>query len=498
MKILDTKQIKSLDAYTIEHEPIPSIDLMERACNAFVAWFTERYDAGKKIGIVCGTGNNGGDGLGIARLLKEWGYSVKVWIVKGIVPESPDFKINLERIAGKIEIKEIISDADKGLFTNLDILIDGIFGSGLSRPAQGIYEQAITCINEADVVRIAIDIPSGLMANAHSEGSVVCADFTISFQLPKLAFLLPENHQYVGQWAFVDIGLDKEFIRHEKTDYALTQRKNVRKLLRPRSTFDHKGNYGKAVLISGSKGKIGAAILAARAALRVGVGLLTVHTPGCGYSVIQTAVPEAMVSSDEEESFISEVPDLATINAVGVGPGIGQNPSTLAAFTYLLKNYSNPFVIDADGLNLLSANRELLHVVPQGSILTPHPKEFERLVGVWKDDFHKLELLKDLAKQIKGVVILKGAYSAVATHEGKVYFNSTGNPGMATGGSGDVLTGMLTGLLAQGYSSLHSALIGTYLHGLAGDIAVSDMGQEALIASDIVDHISAAYKRIRI
>lgn len=496
MKILNTKQIKALDAFTIEHEPITSIDLMERACEAFVTWLTERYHAGNKIGIVCGTGNNGGDGLGIARLLKECGYAVKVWIVRGEVAESADFKLNLSRIAGKIEINEIISDADKGLFTNLDILIDGIFGSGLSRPAQGIYKQAIACINASDALRMAIDIPSGLMADAHSQGEIVKAHITITFQLPKLAFLMPGNHQYVGQWLMVDIGLRKDFIQKEQTPYIFLQRKNIRKLLKRKSTFDHKGSNGKALLVCGEIGKMGAAVLSSRGALRAGVGLLTIHAPRCGYTILQTAVPEAMVSIDKEENLISDVLDIDSVNAIGIGPGIGTQASTLQALSSLLRKSKVPLVIDADALNLIAENRELLNVIPAGSILTPHPKEFERLVGSWLDDFSKLELLKTLAKEINGIVILKGAYTAIASPTGKIFFNSTGNPGMAKGGSGDVLTGVLTGLLAQGYEALEASKIGVFIHGMAGDMAARDLSEEGIISSDIIEYLPHTFRQI--
>ncbi len=496
MKILNTKQIKALDAFTIEHEPITSIDLMERACEAFVTWLTERYHAGNKIGIVCGTGNNGGDGLGIARLLNECGYTVKVWIVRGEVPDSADFKLNLSRIVGKIEINEIISDADKGLFTNLDILIDGIFGSGLSRPAQGIYKQAIACINASAALRVAIDIPSGLMVDAHSQGEIVKAHITITFQLPKLAFLMPGNHQYVGQWLMVDIGLRKDFIQKEQTPYIFLQRKNIRKLLKTKSTFDHKGSNGKALLVCGEIGKMGAAVLSSRGALRAGVGLLTIHAPRCGYTILQTAVPEAMVSIDKEENLISDVLDIDSVNAIGIGPGIGTQASTLQALSSLLRKSKVPLVIDADALNLIAENRELLNVIPAGSILTPHPKEFERLVGSWLDDFSKLELLKTLAKEINGIVILKGAYTAIASPTGKIFFNSTGNPGMAKGGSGDVLTGVLTGLLAQGYEALEASKIGVFIHGMAGDMAARDLSEEGIISSDIIEYLPHTFRQI--
>lgn len=495
LKILTSKQIKELDAYTILHEPIASIDLMERASEAFVNWFTIQFTAPRKIGIICGTGNNGGDGLAIARLLGELNYPVKVWVVRGTAPTTKDFNINFERIKGKLDMYDIVNTSDQGLFSDRDIVIDAIFGSGLSRPAEGIYEQAVNCINKSIAIRIAVDVPSGLFADQPSSGKIVKADFTISFQLPKLAFLLPENNSCVGDWKIVDIGLSKNFLRSADTSYFYLTRKIVKEKIRKREKFDHKGKYGHALLIAGSFGKMGASVLSAKACLRAGVGLLTVHVPTTGYSIIQTSVPEAMASIDLHENFFSSELKLDQFASLGIGPGLGQSKETVNAFAKILKQ-GRPLVIDADGLNIISTAAELIKLIPQGSILTPHPKEFERLVGQWQNDFERLEKQKRLSTETKSVIILKGAHSSIATPDGKVYFNSTGNPGMATGGSGDVLTGILTGLLAQGYSATDAAIVGVYIHGLSGDFAAREKGQHSLIASDLIDFLPAAFKSI--
>lgn len=497
LKILSATQIKTLDAYTIEHGSITSIDLMERACRAFVNWFVEHFDDRCTIGIVCGTGNNGGDGLGIARMLKDLGYSVKIWVVKGSVSESIDFKINLDRARkNKIEIQELANESDERLFGDRDVLIDAVFGSGLTRPAEGIYAQVIQCINKTEAQKVAIDVPSGLMADSPSMGPAVKANYTVSFQLPKLSFFLPQYYPFVGEWTLVDIGLNKDFIKHAETSHFYITQKDPRKILKRRSKFDHKGNYGHALLITGSFGKMGAAILASRAALRSGLGLLTVHIPRCGYSILQTSVPEAMVSVDKSEEFLTSELKLENYSTLGIGPGLGMSAETVKAYSAILQNFRKPIVIDADGLNMLAENRALLHLIPEGSILTPHPKEFERLVGEWQNDFERLEKQKQLAAKLKSVIVLKGAYSSIASPDGRVYFNSTGNPGMATGGSGDVLTGILTGLLAQQYDPLQAAQLGTYLHGLAGNLAVPEMGMNSLIASDIIDFLPSAFLRL--
>jgi ADP-dependent NAD(P)H-hydrate dehydratase / NAD(P)H-hydrate epimerase len=496
LKILTSKQTKELDAYTIQHEPIASIDLMERACRAFVSWFTDHFPPEKKVGIVCGTGNNGGDGLGIARLLHEWNYTVQVWIVKGLVPESEDFKLNLQRLKGKVEINDIVSESDKRLFHECDILIDAIFGSGLSRPVEGIYAQVIQCINQTNAIRVAVDIPSGLLADTISQGEIVKAHATITFQLPKLSFLLPQNFKYVGDWHIVTIGLDKTFLKNLPSNFYYLQKKDIKKLRINRAKFDHKGDYGKALIVAGSYGKIGAAVLAAQAAIRSGLGLLTVNIPKSGYAILQIAVPEAMVSIDMSDDCISTEPDHLAYDAIGIGPGLGQESVTAEALRKLLQQYDKPVVLDADALNILAREPGILEFVPSNSILTPHLKEFERLAGLWKDDFLRLELQVEFSKKWSVITVLKGAHTCITTPGGIAYFNSTGNPGMATGGSGDVLTGLITGLLAQGLSPENAAIYGVYLHGTAGDHAAMIHGMEAMVASDIILSIPEAFKAL--
>ncbi|MEJ0056667.1 MAG: NAD(P)H-hydrate dehydratase [Bacteroidota bacterium] len=405
LKILSTEQIRALDAVTIQRENISSIDLMERACQAFVRWYTVRFDIEKKIGIICGTGNNGGDGLGIARILTDWGYVVKVWVIKGPGKASGDFEINLDRVNGRIDIREFTGSTSA--FPDCEVLIDAIFGSGLSRPAEGIQERAIQVINSQPATRIAIDIPSGLFADKHSTGTIVNAHHTVAFQIPKLAFLFPENYSYVGEWHLADIGLDKPSIKESTSTSFYLTKKSVKKILKSKSTFDHKGDNGKALLIAGSYGKMGACVLSARACIRAGVGLLTAHIPKLGYTVLQSTVPEAMVSVDNNDEFFSIAPGADPFDVIGIGPGIGQGPLTVKAFEEILAS-GKPMIIDADGLNILGNHTALFHSIPAGSILTPHPKEFERLVGAWKDDFDRLEKQRRFSRETKAVIILKG------------------------------------------------------------------------------------------
>lgn len=493
IKILNGEQIRELDAYTIKHEPIPSIDLMERACRAFCSWFTTHVDTRYTVGIVCGTGNNGGDGLGIARMLLDWNYSIKVWVVEGGGRESLDFKTNLQRLKEKIQIQVISKNYDKGLFAGCDVLIDALFGSGLSRPVEGVSAEVIGCMNHAKAIRVAVDIPSGLMADAPSTGAIIKADHTVSFQLPKLAFFLPENHPYVGEWHVVDIGLSKAGLEQTQTNTFLLTKKDVVRLVKPQHKFDHKGKRGHALLIAGSYGKMGAAVLASRAALRTGVGLLTSHVPVKGYEIIQTAVPEAMVSIDQADECFSMMPEIEPYTAIGIGPGLGKDKKTIQALRVVLEKINAPAVLDADALNIISENRELLALIKPGTILTPHPKEFERLAGSSKNDFDRLERQRAFSKQYRVVVVLKGAYTTITSPEGDLFINHTGNPAMATGGSGDVLTGILTALLAQGYPAVEAAQLGVWLHGLAGDEARRKLGQRGLIASDFIEHLPVAF-----
>ena len=500
MKILNVDQIRSLDQSTIQHEPIAPINLMERAALTFVDWFADRFTNQTPIKIFCGLGNNGGDGLAIARLLLERDYPIDVYVVRYAPRESDDFMHNhrrLKLITDHIHYVELSHDIPS--LRHNEVVIDAILGSGLSRPAEGIVKDTIEAINRAPATVVSVDIASGLYANQPNGPTdiIIEPDHTVTFQLPKLAFMLPRNGRYVGDWHIVDIQLHKRYIDLAPTPYYFTQPHEARLLLRKRDRFSNKGSFGHALLLVGSYGKIGAAVLSARACLRSGVGLLTVQVPQCGYTALQTIVPEAMCLPDSHQTVLTGLPDRglseghsqapADYSAVGIGPGIGKAPETLDMLKNLLPTLKKPIVVDADALNLLSENRELLDKLPPNSILTPHPKEFERLTKKWDNDYQKLDILREFAKKYKVVVVLKGAYSAVATPDGDVHFNSTGNPGLSAGGTGDVLTGVLTALLAQGYDPIEVAVLGVFAHGLAGDRVAEQRGPIGMTASDVID-----------
>ena len=501
MKIFPVEDIRALDAYTIKHEPIASIDLMERASLTFVKWFTEKFhERNKKVYVFCGIGNNGGDGLAVARLLSQDHYEVEAFMLGIGYYLSADCKANLERLKKKRSCKIVhLKNGGKMPPLNKDsIIIDAIFGSGLSRPVEGFWAELINHLNSQSCTRVAVDIPSGMFADEHTSGISFQAHFTFSFESPKLGFFLPENAERVGEWAYRSIGLHPKFVEKTYTPYHYTTPNNVKRFFQERKKFSHKGTYGHALMVVGSYGKVGAAVLAAKAAIRSGAGLLTVHSPNCAYNILQSSVPEAMVISDEHEHFITSnyVSD-ANYRAVGVGCGIGTNPLTVKALSEMFTPSQPPYVLDADALNIIAAHPALFKKIPRHSILTPHPKEFERLFGKTKNDFERIELLRQKAKERKMIIVLKGAHTVIAHPNGDCVFNGTGNPGMATGGSGDVLTGIITGLVAQKYSYFTAAKIGVYLHGLAGDIAVRELGEKSLIASDIIDYLGKAFLQLK-
>lgn len=499
MKILNVTQIREADEFTIKHEPISRINLMERAGLQCYKWITSQINKQKHVHVFCGLGNNGGDGLVIARYLLEDGYNVQVFVVTYSDDLSEEFRSNYERYS-KIDSDSISDITDETTLPTIheqDVIIDAILGTGTNKPVSGILAKVIDHINTSNALVYSIDMPSGLYAdqsNHLSNSSIVRATTTLSLQLPKLSMLFPENAIYVGNWLLINIGLSKQFIEDLVVENRLITEGLCKKIFRSRDKFAHKGHFGHALLISGSWGKTGASVLASRATMRSGVGLLTSHIPQCGYDTLQTAIPEAMVETDVNHGIITLIPDTSNYHAIAIGPGIGQAQETQHALRNLLEQYCKPLVIDADAINILSYNKNWLHDLPQGSILTPHIREFERLVGRADNDFHRNEMQRDLSKKHNIYIVLKGAHTAISCPDGTCYYNTTGNPGMATAGAGDVLTGILLGLLAQGYSPKHSCLLGVFIHGKSGDFALSAQNQNSLIASDIIEHLGQAFK----
>jgi NAD(P)H-hydrate epimerase len=498
IRILSAKNQRELDAYTIENKPISSVELMERAASKCFEWLAENFNISTSFSIICGPGNNGGDGLVIARLLHEANFEVDCYIITFSKNCSEDFDVNKKRLE-LIGVEPIILEKENGLdkLNPNEIIIDAIFGTGLSRPAEGFAKSAIEKINSLNAKVISIDMPSGMYCDAPHDSNdiMIKAAYTLTFQAPKLNFFFPETGNYVGKFHVLDIGLLQDKITDFKVDKSLLTKESVRKLIKSRAIFSHKGTYGHAQIIAGSQGKMGAAVLSAKAALRAGAGLVTANIPRCGINILQISVPEAMVLLNEGKNQL-EGDFVLKGDVIGIGPGIGLGEKTVSFLTSVLQNTHQPMVIDADALNILSSNQELLSNVPENSILTPHPKEFERLVGKYSNSFERLDIQIEFSKKHKVIVVLKDARTQITSPNGEIFFSAVGNPGMATGGSGDVLTGILTGLLAQKYEPLEAAQLGVYLHGTAGDLAVQIHGEHSLLATDLISMIGGAYREL--
>jgi NAD(P)H-hydrate epimerase len=500
MKILNARQIHEWDEYTIKNEPISSNELMERAADKCVNWIEENNLLDERFTIFCGKGNNGGDGLAIARILSKKQCTVSVYILEFGHLGTEDFQINLERLHQypKVEIKFIQSEEHFPAINTDEIAIDALFGSGLNRPLEGVTAKLVAHINNSGCKIISIDVPSGLPIDQAAKGNVIKANYTLSFQIFKLAFLMQENAAFIGKVQVLDIGLHPGFYQSAETDYEMIDAEIISSIYKPRNRFAHKGNFGHALIVAGSYGKMGAAVLCAKACLRSGAGLTTCHIPKCGYEIMQASVPEAMVMTDFNSSFVTKIEnDLDRFDGIGIGPGIGTASETKKLLKETFDAYKKPVVLDADALNIISTDQSLLKNIPANSILTPHPKEFERLFGKSGGDFERLQLAKRKAQELNIVIVLKSHHTSISAPGGKTYFNNTGNAGMAKGGSGDVLTGILTALICQVRDSIEAAVLGVYLHGLAGDIAAEQYSEEAMIAGDIIENLGNAFLSVK-
>ena len=503
MKIFTSEQVRQIDAYTIKNEPIVSLDLMERASAQMAGWLTEAFEQDTRFLFFIGPGNNGGDGLAVARMLAQQNYYIEVCMVRISDKLSPDAQVNFERLqeTGQVTIHEISKEKDEvPLPDSGTIIIDAIFGSGLTRKVEGMATRVIKQLNGLPNLRIAIDIPSGLFGEDNRDNGgdgIFKADFTLTLQSPSLSFFFAENQDYTGDWDVLPIGLHPDIMEELPGSYYYLTAPYIAGLIKSRKKFSHKGSYGHALLIAGCYGMMGAAVLASRAGLRSGIGLLTTHVPRFGYKIMQTTVPESLVSIDESDIIFTGHPELGGFSAVGVGPGLGCRSNTVKALLGLIDNVKVPLVMDADALNILAENPGWLKKLPENSILTPHPKEFDRLAGPSESGFSRNARQIEFSKKYGVITILKGAHTSIALPDGTCYFNTSGNPGMATAGSGDVLTGIVLSLLGQGYTPRDAALAGVYLHGLAGDLAAEYGSEESLIAGDIIEYLGAAFRFIK-
>lgn len=499
MKILTAQQIRELDSYTVEHEPISSLDLMERASRELTHAVTSLYPDRLPVVVFAGPGNNGGDALAVARMLSEEGYGVSAYLFNISGKLSPDCAANFKRLTGmrKVSCVEVRDEFDPPRLDAGALVIDGLFGTGLNKPLAGGFASLVKYINQSPATVVSIDIPSGLMTEDNTYNvmaNVVRADVTLTLQHKKLSFMFADNQQYTGDIKVLDIGLSREGMRDIRALYSIQEASDLRGRMRPRDPFAHKGDMGSALIVAGSMGMAGAAILAARACLRSGAGKVTVHTPWCNNAIMQVSVPEAIVLPDVDERHVSEAVPAEDYDAVAIGPGLRQHESTAIALISQIRRTKAPVVLDADALNILASHRAWMQQLPQGIIMTPHPGEFGRMSGAaHASGYEQLSKARAMAENLQAHIILKGHYSALCSPDGTVTFNSTGNAGMATGGSGDVLTGIIAALLARGYGRGDACRIGMFLHGLAGDVAAREKGMESLVAGDIITALPQAF-----
>ncbi|MGN6396263.1 MAG: NAD(P)H-hydrate dehydratase [Mucilaginibacter sp.] len=471
LPLLTSPQIREADAYTIANEPISPVDLMERASRAFVSWFCNHFpDKKNAITVYCGTGNNGGDGLAIARMLNEHAYkSISVVIARFSDRASDDFNANLKRLQqSSIPVTEL-KPGENPPDENSPVIIDALLGTGLNKPLEGDFKRLANYINGLQRTVVAVDVPTGLFSEGEipADAVAVKADLVITFQQPKINFLLPDSARYIDCWEAVNIGIVENFVRSLNSPYQAVEEKDVRKMLKPRHRFSNKGTYGHALIVAGQEETMGAALLSASACAYAGSGLTTACIPKSGLTALNASMPELMAIPRNS----AEVPAIEwdKFSAIGVGPGLGKGEDAKALLADILTNYEQPVVLDADALNLLSANREFWFQLPENSILTPHMKEFDRLFGEHKNWWTRVQTGIEKAKEYKVNILLKNDYTIIISPDGKVYFNTTSNPAMASGGMGDVLTGIITSLLAQKYSPEEACVIGAYIHGKAGD-----------------------------
>ncbi|WP_185877378.1 NAD(P)H-hydrate dehydratase [Blattabacterium cuenoti] len=506
MKILSAKQIKQADQHCIDYESISSIELMERSAKKCFNWIIKNlyFLELKKFPfiILAGNGNNGGDGLSLARLLHLQGFKIITYILNVSNFSSKEFLLSKNKIIEKIKIKNIYENDNFPIINKKSYLIDAIFGIGLNRPINKYWKSFIDFINDLKLKSvISIDVPSGLFIEKKNNNikGIIKSDYTLTFQVPKLPFLLPDYEIFVGNWHLLNIGWKEEFICKMNSKKFLIDKKEIC-FNKNRKKFSHKGNYGHGFIIGGSYGMIGSVVLSGKASFCCGIGKLSIYIPRCGYQIVQNTILESIVITDKKENFISNIYIPDNINAIGIGMGMGQNYYTIQAFNSFLKLCKKgdpPMIFDADAINILSKNKSnLLKLIPSGTILTPHPKEFKRLFGSWKDDYDKLDMLKNISKKYGIFIVLKGAHTIISTPNEELYFNNTGNAGMATAGSGDVLTGMILGFLSQGYSSKDSCIISVYLHGISGDIAAKKVGMCSLRSTDIINCIAKSFNKI--
>ncbi len=512
MKVLTSQQMKEIDRKAIEEIGIPGPVLMENAGLQIVKVIRARFPEIQKerVLIVAGKGNNGGDGLVVARHLWNLGGRPKVLLLAAKQDVKGDADLNLG-IADKIgvDIVEILSVEDwkknKRELSAATLIVDAIFGTGLMNPAQGLYATAIEDINKAKAYKVAVDIPSGLSSDTFQIiGPAVKADLTVSLGAPKISHVFPPAEDWVGELIIADISLPSRLFEDENLKLEVVEKQALMPYFKRRQRDSHKGTYGHLLILAGSLGKTGAAVMAGKAALRLGAGLVTVGTAQSCLPIVARSMMELMTEPLPEtgektiarEAVPKAVKFLPGKDALLIGPGISTHPSTADFVLSLLPKVKCPAVIDADALNVLAGHLDVLKSLAGRAVLTPHPGEFARLLGLNTKDVldKRLELVPHFAEKYRVYLVLKGYRTLIANPQGKVYINPTGNPGMASGGSGDVLSGMIASLIMQEKDILGATLAAVYLHGLSGDIGADRLGERPLIAGDLIRYLPQALK----
>jgi NAD(P)H-hydrate epimerase len=494
LPILSADQMKTLDSYSIKKQQITSLDLMERAANKAFEKINDLMPDLKHCIVLCGNGNNGGDGWVLARLLHEKSCKILVIEVDSNGNRSKENKINRKKaiVLGIETVEWELKKRPEIQVKSNTLVIDALFGFGLSKKLSGIYADLVQEVNTWNCLRLAIDLPSGLTANLRTEkdNSILISDYTLTFQLPKLNLLNPDNAKFIGELHILNIGLEQEFIQEQESVNFWITKQDIQEIFPQRKSFESKRDFGNALLITGSKTKAGAAILATKACLRSGAGLTTVHLPVSCQIAMNISAPEAMLSLDENPNFITELPDLKYRTAIGIGPGIEEEEQTKKVVEAILKQQKIPKIIDADALNILAENKKYLSFLNEKTILTPHEREFDRLTKVHTSWSDRINSAKEFVQNNPCVLVLKAPHTMIFSSDGKVYYNSTGNVGLAKGGSGDVLTGIITSYLAQGISPLNAAIAGVFNHGLTADLAIQEIDKNALLASDLIHYLT--------
>lgn len=485
MKILTSLQISEWDRYTIQNEPIESLALMERAAERLSEALQRRLSVGVKLTFLIGKGNNGGDGLAMARILSGRGFCCRVIMIFETNELNENCAINFARLPSDIEINqypcEICDD---------EVLIDAILGSGFRGKANNYILNVIKHINKLPNYKVSIDLPSAMSSEFDNDYEMVLhTELTLTIQIPKLAFMLPEAGNACGEVEIVEIGLDSKFINNAKTCFYYIDSNFIASNSLRRTKFSHKGNYGHTLLICGSEGMVGAAFLATGAALRSGCGYVTVSLSFDYIPSLLSRYPSALTWGWHTDVLNRLPPNLEKYTSIAIGCGLGQNTQIVDLLEQLFRRYNRPIVIDADAINVLTVNRSLLKYIPKHSILTPHLGELRQLIGDWADDKDKIDKIRAFTLKYDVLLVVKGAHTMICCPNGDIWFNSTGNAFMAKAGAGDILTGLISGLLSRGYSPHLAACIGVYYHGIAAEKAAEAISGESINSNDLIDFI---------